>query len=149
MENPGYDVDIEMDDIPPDDDDDLYNAPNTTRIDEEEEETPTLQTGTSTPRLKQQILHNKLDSLYHYVGTKGSLDLIDFDRFKMKTNSKIGITDLLWYNGEIWVSLTNQQTGEFLAISTLKTKFGGLTPMKKFLKFRTDTTIYRSVDQCC
>ena len=50
----------------------------------------------------------------------------------MKTNSKTGITDLLWYNGEIWVSLTNQQTGEFLSVSTLKTKFGGLTPMKKF-----------------
>ena len=51
----------------------------------------------------------------------------------MKTNSKTGITDLLWYNGENWVSLTNQRTGEFLAVSTLKTKFGGLTLMKKFL----------------
>ena len=80
MDNPGYtdDVDKEMDDIPPDDDD-VYNTPNTTRI-EEEEETPILsQTGTSTLRLKQQILRNKLDSLYHYLGTKGSLDLIDFD----------------------------------------------------------------------
>ena len=97
MDNPGYtdDVDIEMDDIPPDDDDDIYNTPNTTRIDEEEE-TPILETGTSTLQLKQQILRNKLDSLYHYLGTKGSLDLIDFDRFKMKTNSK---TVLLIYYG--------------------------------------------------
>ena len=124
--------------------------PNTTRTDEEEEETPILsQTGTSTLRLKQQILRNKLDSLYHYLGTKGNLDLIDFDRFKMKTNSKTGITDLLWYNGEIWISLTNQRTGEFLAISTLKTKFGGLTPMINFFKFRTNTTIYRSINQSC
>ena len=46
MDNPGYDVDIEMEDIPSDDDDDIYNTPNTTRIDEEEEETPV--TGTST-----------------------------------------------------------------------------------------------------
>ena len=132
MDNPGYtdDVDLDMDEIPPDDDDDIYNTANTTRIDEEE--TPILETGTSTLRLKQQILRNKLDSLYHYLGTKGCLDLIDFDQFKMKTNSKTGITDLLWYNGEIWVSLTNQQTGEFLSVSTLKTKFGGLTPMKKF-----------------
>ena len=129
MDNPGYDVDIEMDDIPPDDDD-IYNTPNTTRIDEEEE-TPI--TGTSTLQLKQQILCNKLDSLYHYLGTKGSLDLIDFGQFKMKTNSKTGITDLLWYNSEIWVSLTNQRAGEFLAISMLKTKFGGLTPMKNVL----------------
>ena len=96
MDKPGYtgDVDLEMDDIPPDDD--IYNTRNTTRIDEEEEETPMLsQTGTPTLRLKQQILRNKLDSLYHYLGTKGNLDLIDFDRFKMKTNSKTGITDLL------------------------------------------------------
>ena len=147
MDNPAYtdDVDIEMDDIPPDDDDDIYNTPNTTRIDEEEE-TPILETGTSTLRLKQQILRNKLDSLYHYLGTKGSLDLIDFDRFKMKTNSKTGITDLLWYNGVDWVSLTNQRTGEFLAVSTLKTKFGGLTPMKKFLNLeQTPPPIDRSI----
>ena len=98
MDNPGYvdDADIEMDDadIPPDDnDDDIYNTPNTTGIDEEE--TPILQTGTSTPRLKQQVLRNKLDLLYRYLGTRGCLDLIDFDWFKMKTNSKTGITDLL------------------------------------------------------
>ena len=50
MDNPACtdDVDIEMDDIPPDDD--IYNTPNTTRIDEEE--TSILQTGTSTLRLK-------------------------------------------------------------------------------------------------
>ena len=91
-----------MDDIPPDDDDDIYNTANTTRIDEEE--TPILETSTSTLRLKQQILRNKLDSLYHYLGTKGYLDLIDFDQFKIKTNSKTGITDLLWYNSEICVN---------------------------------------------
>ena len=108
-------------DIAPDDDGDIYNTPNTTRVDEEE-----------TPILKQQVLRNKLDSLYHHLGTKGSLDLVNLDRFKMKTNSKTGITDLLWYNGKNWVSLTNQRTGEFLAVSTLKTKFGGLTPMKNF-----------------
>ena len=116
-------------DIAPDDDGDFFNTPNTTRVDEEK----TSITPTSTLGIKQQILRHKLDSLYHYLGTKGSLDLVNFDRFKMKTNSKTGITDLLWYNGENWVSLTNQRTGGFLAVSTLKTKFGGLTPMKKFL----------------
>ena len=83
MDNPGYtdDVDLEMDDIPPDDD--IYTTPNTTRIDEEEEGTTILsQTGTSTLRLKQQILRNKPDSLYHYLGTKGNLDLTDFDHSK-------------------------------------------------------------------
>ena len=86
MDNPACtdDVDIEMDDIPPDDD--ICNIPNTTRIDEEE--TSILQTGTSTLRLKQQILRNKLDSLYHYLGTKGSLDLIDFDRFNKKLQNR-------------------------------------------------------------
>ena len=130
MDNPVYadDVDIEMDDIVPDDDADIYNTPNTTRVDEEE----TSITPTSTLGLKQQVLHNKLDSLYHHLGTKGSLDLVNLDQFKMKTNSKTGITDLLLYNGENWVSLTNQRTGEFLAVSTLKTKFGGLNLMKIF-----------------
>ena len=117
MDNPAYDVDIDMDDVdiaPDDDDDDIYNTPNTTRVDKEE----TSITPTSTLGLKQQVLRNKLDSLYHHLGTKGSLDLI---------------RDLLWYNYENWVSLTNQRTGEFLTVSTLKTKFGGLTPMKIFL----------------
>ena len=131
MDNPAYDVDIEMDDvdIAPEDDVDVYNTPNTTRVDEEE--TPLLPT--STLVLKQQVLRNKLDALYRHLGTKGSLDLVILDRSKMKTNSKTGIADLLWYNGENWVSLTNQRTGEFLAVFTLKTKFGGLTLMKNFL----------------
>ena len=129
-------------DIAPEDDGDIYNTPNTTRVDEEE----TSITPTSTLRLKQQVLRNKLDALYHHLGAKGSLDFVDLDRFKMKTNSKTGNTDLLWYNGENWVSLTNQQTGEFLAVSTLKTKFGGLTLMKNFLNLeQTPPSIDRSI----
>ena len=144
MDNPAYDVDIEMDDVDivPEDDGDVYNTPNTTRVDEEE--TPLLPT--STLKLKQQVLHNKLDALYHHLGTKGSLDFVNLDRFKMKTNSKTGITDLLWYNGQNWVSLTNQQTGEFLAVGTLKTKFGSLTPMKNFLNLeQSPPSIDRSI----
>ena len=132
-------------DIAPDDDGDIYNTPNTTRVDEEEK----LITPMSTLGLKQQVLRNKIDSLYHHLGTKGSLDLVNLDWFKMKTNSKTGITDLLWYNGENWVSLTNQQTGEFLAVSTLKNQVWRSYSHEKFLKSRTDTTIYRSVDQNC
>ena len=129
-------------DIAPEDDGDVYNTPNTTRVDEEE----TSITPTSTLRLNQQVLRNKLDALYRHLGTKGSLDFVNLDRFKMKTNSKTGITDLLWYNGENWVSLTNQRTGEFLAVSTLKTKFGGLTPMKNFLNLeQTPPSIDRSI----
>ena len=57
----------------------------------------------------------------------------------MKTNSKTGITDLLRYNDENWA-------GEILAVSTLKTKFGGLTPMKKFLNLeQTPPSIDRSI----
>ena len=70
MDNPAYvdDVDIDMDDvdIAPQDDGDIYNTPNTTRVDEEE--TPLLPT--STLRLKQQVLCNKLDSLYHHLVLK-------------------------------------------------------------------------------
>ena len=129
-------------DIAPDEDGDIYNTPNTTRVDEEE----TSITPTSTLGLKQQVLRNKLDSLYHHLGTKGSLALVNLDRFKMKTNSKTGIIDLLCYNGENWVSLTNQRTGKFLAVSTLKTKFGGLTLMKNFLNLeQTPPSIDRSI----
>ena len=146
MDNPAYvdDVDIDMDDvdIAPQDDGDIYNTPNTTRVDEEE--TPLLPT--STLRLKQQVLCNKLDSLYHHLGTKGSLDFVNLDQFKMKTNSKAGITDLLWYNDKNWVSLANQRTGEFLAVRTLKTKFGGLTPIFYFLNLeQTPPSIDQSI----
>ena len=61
-----------MDDVdiaPDDDDSDIYNTPNTTRVDGEETSI------TFTLILKQQVLRNKLDSLYHHLGTKGSLDL--------------------------------------------------------------------------
>ena len=58
MDNPAYDVDMEMDnlDIPPDDDDYSYNTSNTTRA----EETPlsSQQTGTSTLRSRQGKLQN-------------------------------------------------------------------------------------------
>ena len=129
-------------DIAPEDDDDVCTTLNTTRVDEEE----TSITPTSTLRLKQQVLRNKLDALYHHLGAKGSLDFVNLDRFKMKRNSKTGITDLLWYNGENWISLTNQQTGEFMAVSTLKTKFGGLTPMKNFLNLeKTPPSIDRLI----
>ena len=63
MDNRAYNVHTEKDnvDIAPEDDGDIYNTPNTTRVDEEEE-TPLLPT--STLRLKQ-VLRNKLDALYH------------------------------------------------------------------------------------
>ena len=81
MDNPAYDVDIEMNDvdIAPEDDRDVCNTPNTTRVDKEE----TSIMPTSTLRLKQQVLHNKLGALYHHLGTKGSLDFINLDRFKI------------------------------------------------------------------
>ena len=132
MDNPTYDDDVDIAEIRDDyNDGDIYNNPNTTRV-YEEETSDAITPISSTLRLKQQVLLNKLDSLYHHLSTKGSLGLIDFDQFKMKTNSKTSITDLLWYNGENWVSLTNQRTGEFLAVSTLKTKFKGLTLIENF-----------------
>ena len=69
MENPAYDVDIQMDDvdIAPEDDGDICNTPKTTKVDKEE----TSITPTSTLRLKQQVLRNKLDALCHHLGTKG------------------------------------------------------------------------------
>ena len=45
---------------------------------------------------------------------------------------KKGGTVFEFYNGDKWVSLTNQ-TGEFLATKTLRDRFGGLKAMKNFL----------------
>ena len=41
-----------------------------------------------------------------------------------------GSTDLLFFDGKHWQSLTNKRTGEFLAARTLRENLGGLNVMK-------------------
>ena len=60
----------------------------------------------------------------------GDPGLADIDRFMIKKNSKTGNTDLLFFDGTSWKSLTNKRTGESLAAKTLKEKFGRLNIMK-------------------
>ena len=137
MDNPAYDVDMEMDnlDIPPDDDDYSYNTSNTTRA----EETPlsSQQTGTSTLRSRQGLLIDKINSFYKHLDTKERRrllsDEIDANQFKIEKNTKTGVTDLLFNNSKKWISLTDQRTGKFLALSTLEKRFGGKVPVENFL----------------
>ena len=63
--------------------------------------------------------------------------LFNTDLFKVE-KSKSGAVELRFFNGETWVSLTNKQTGKFLAKSTLRNKFGGIERMKRILSIEGD-----------
>ena len=95
-----------------DDDYDDYNTLNASRIDEASFTVSATTKATSTLRLTQKIKRDKLTALYRHLNVTGNLDLIDFDRFKLKTDHKKGATIFEFYNGDRWVPLT-KQTGEF------------------------------------
>ena len=80
MDNPEFEPDDILDDKPDDSRDDDDIAPprdfysQAGREIELTDYTTTNQPGTSTPRLKQQVLKNKIDALYHHIGSKGNID---------------------------------------------------------------------------
>ena len=80
----------------------------------------------------------------------GNPDLIDLDRFRLKTDPKKGAVIFEFYNGnDRWVALT-KQTGEFLASKTLRDRLGGLNAMKNFLGLdETPPSLERSLPQGC
>ena len=111
---------------------DDYNTPNTSRIDETSFMEPDGSEATSTLRLNQRVKRDKLAALYRHLNVTGNLDLIDLDRFKLTKDRKKGATIFQFYDGDRLVPLT-KQTGEFFATKTLRDRFGGVNPMKKFL----------------
>ena len=142
MDNPRF---VDEEDIPLIDDDcDDCNTPNTSRVNETSFTEPATTETTSTLRLKQKVNRDKLTALYRHLNVTGNLDLIDFDRFKLKTDHKKGATIFEFYNGDRWVPLT-KQTGEFFAPKTLRDGFGGVNTMKIVLGIdRTPPALERS-----
>ena len=98
MDNPIFETDEMTDDIRDETPTDDITPPHSFKSGEEIELTDlgdSQQPGTSTPRLKQQVLKNKIDSLCRFLGAKGDVDMVDTDRFKMKTSPKTGASALL------------------------------------------------------
>ena len=146
MDNPTF-VDEENISIVQDEDCDDYKTSDTSRIDDG---TPFIEPdtteATSILRLRQKVKRDKINTLYRHLNVTGNLDLIDLDRFRLTKNLKIGNTDLLFLDGnKHWQSLTNKPTCEFLAVKTLREKFGGLNIMKSVLRLdETPSALERS-----
>ena len=143
MDNPRF---VDEEDIPLIDDDyDDYNTPNTSRVDETSLKAPATTEATSTIRLKQKVKRDKLTTLYRHLNVTVNQDLIDFDRFKLATDHKKGVTILEFYNGDRWVPLT-KQTREFFAPKALRDRFGVVNTMKNVLGIdRTLSALERSL----
>ena len=143
MDNPRF---VDEEDIPLIDDDyDDYNTPNTSRVDETSLKAPATTEATSTIRLKQKVKRDKLTTLYRHLNVTVNQDLIDFDRFKLATDHKKGVTILQFYNGDRWVPLT-KQTREFFAPKALRERFGVVNTMKNVLGIdRTLSALERSL----
>ena len=143
MDNPRF---VDEEDIPLIDDDyDDYNTPNTSRVDETSLKAPATTEATSTIRLKQKVKRDKLTTLYRHLNVTVNQDLIDFDRFKLATDHKKGVTILQFYNGDRWVPLT-KQTREFFAPKALRDRFGVVNTMKNVLGIdRTLSALERSL----
>ena len=125
--------DIPLFDVDNYDDDSRYDTPDTSRIKE------TLFT-TEQPvvRLRQRLLRDHIIDLCRYLEVDpGNMDLVNPDLFKVK-KSKSGAVELRIFNGKTWVSLTNKQTGKFLAKSTLQNTFGSVERMKRILSIEGD-----------
>ena len=131
MDNPTF-VDEETIPLVQDEDYDDYNTPNTSRVDEASFTEPDTTEATLTLQLRQKVKRDKITALYRHLNVTSDPRLADIDRFmiKKKKKSKTGNTDLLFFDGKQWQSLTNKCTGDFLASKTLKEKFGGLNIMK-------------------
>ena len=126
MENPAL---IDEENIPPvnqddeEDYDERYDTPNTSKVDETSFTLPDAIKATSTLHLRQKLKRDKIVSLYRYIDVTGDPGLGDLDRFMIKKNLKTGNIELLFLDGNKHCqSLTNKQTGEYLAPKTLREK---------------------------
>ena len=144
MDNPVFVDEEDISLVHQDDDYDDYKTPDTSRIDETLFTVPDPTEATSI--LRQKVKRNKITALYRHLNVTGDPGLTDIDQFIIKKNSKAGNTDLLFLDGnKHWQSLTNKRTGEFLAVKTLREKFGGINIMKSVLSLdKTPSTLDRS-----
>ena len=88
MDNSTFVDEEEIPLIHQDDDYDDYNTSNTSRIDETPFTVPNTTEATSTLRLRQKVKQNKITTLYRHLNVTGTLDLIDLDKFRFKTDPK-------------------------------------------------------------
>ena len=108
-------------------------TPDTSRIDETSFTVPDTAEATSTLRLRQKVKRDKLTSLYRHLNMMGNPDLIDLDRFRLRTDLKKEAAIFEFYNNDRWVPLT-KQTGEFFAPKTLRDRFGTPPLLERSLK---------------
>ena len=138
---------IDEEDIPmvhQDNDYNDYNTPNTSRIDETSFRVSNATEATLTLRLRQKVKQDKLVTLYKHLNITGNLDLIELDRFKLRTDHKKEVTIFEFYNGHWWVPLT-KQTGKFFSPKAPRDRFGGVNTMKNFLGIdKTPSVLERS-----
>ena len=108
-------------------------TPDTSRIEETSFTVPDTAEATSTLRLRQKVKRDKLTSLYRHLNMMGNPDLIDLDRFRLRTDLKKEAAIFEFYNNDRWVPLT-KQTGEFFAPKTLRDRFGTPPLLERSLK---------------
>ena len=120
-----------------------YTTPNTRWVDEASFMEPSTTEAKSTLRLNQEVKRDKLAALYRHLNVTGSLDLIEYKRFRLENTEK-GTTNLEFYNSDRWFPLT-KQTRKFFAPKTLRDRFGGVNTMKNFVGFdKTPPALERS-----
>ena len=115
-----------------DEDYDNYSTPNISEVDETSFMEPAITEATSVLRIKQKVKRDKLAALYRHLNVTGNIDLINLDRFKLTTDTEKGASIFQCYNGDRLFPLT-KETGKYLALKTLRYRFGGVNTMKKFL----------------
>ena len=103
-----------------DEDYDDCSTPDSSRVDETSFMEPDTTEETSTLQLRQKVKRDKLTELYRHLNVTGDPDLADIDQSMIKKVSKTGNTDLLFFHGKHWQSLTNNRAGEFLAAKTVR-----------------------------
>ena len=89
MDNPTFIGEENIPMIHQDEEDyDDYNTPDTNRIDETSFTVLDTTEVTLTLRLREKVKRDKLIALYRHLGVTGNPDLIDLDRFRLRTDSK-------------------------------------------------------------
>ena len=84
--------------------------------------------------LRNNLIKDKVEELYEYLGVQGDIKFVDLDNFRIEQNTKLRTTDLFYYKDGAWEQLTNKRNGRFLSESKLKERFGGEIAMKNNLQ---------------
>ena len=109
-------------------------------------------TTTSTPikntdgKQRNELKLNKIKNLYKHLGVQEDIRLVDPDKFEIKRNTKLRITDLFYDKDGDWVQLTNKNDGRLLFESTMKDRFCGCEAMKNNLGIIKKITLEQAAE---